>query len=248
MIRQLVMDPVTKLPLAAPSSGSTGYQISAVVVGLDRPNEILNLRINGCAPHLLICNVSFIVQTRWIKSLQRAISSMAAELEAAQNYSSVRGSLDQTPEDFISSPEHDFGPIGTPIRSPPMRSRQGYFGPATAPLKKSPDRGKDYLGAVGTPVKPSNHERLEYFDSMISPSQGTSGYLRQHSMNEAKLHPKRTFHTDTPDLPNKYTNQAWIRRMLFPDESDGTIQTSLPQGVFKRSWFDRHLNHEQKVQ
>ncbi|KAL8997548.1 MAG: hypothetical protein Q9188_006302 [Gyalolechia gomerana] len=204
MIRQLVMDPVTKLPLAAPATGSTGYQISAVVVAINRPNEILNLRINGCTPHLLICNVSFIVQTRWIKSLQRAVTSMASQLKASYKHYSSSISETETPEDSASSPEHDFGPIGTPIRTPPIRSRQDYFGSTTAPMKSPSVPRGDFFGAIGTPLRSPQYDRQDYFGSIASPIHGA------------------------------------------PGESDGVIQRSLPQGVFKRSWFDRHLNHEQK--
>ncbi|KAL8665546.1 MAG: hypothetical protein Q9168_007682 [Polycauliona sp. 1 TL-2023] len=127
MVRQLVMDPSTKLPLAAPASGSTGFQISAVAVAIHRPKEVLHLRINGFTPHLLKCNVSFIVQTRWIKSLQRAVGDIAAALKASQKHPNIIISANQTPEDSPSSTEHDFGPIGTPIKSPPIRTKHDYM-------------------------------------------------------------------------------------------------------------------------
>lgn len=248
MVRQLVMDPTTKLPLAAPASGSTGYQISAVVVGLDRPNEILHLRINGCTPHLLICNVSFMVQTRWIKSLQRAIGSISAELNAAKNHSGNTLSMFQTREESTPSPEHDFGPIGTPIKSPPIKSRPDYFNAATGPPRSPRIARSDYFGALGTPVRSPQDERQDYFGSIVSPPQGGFGTPRPHRMKETKLPPQKSFHINTPEAPVKYTNRTWIRRMTFPEEFDGVIQRSLPQGIFKRSWFDRNLNHEQKVQ
>ncbi|KAL8711519.1 MAG: hypothetical protein Q9225_007109 [Loekoesia sp. 1 TL-2023] len=242
MVRQLVMDPATKLPLAAPATGSTGYQISAVVVAIDRPSEILNLRINGCTPHLLICNISFIVQTRWIKSLQRAVGGMARELIASRKYRSPPKFEEQPTEDSMSPPKHDFGPIGTPVKSPPIRSRQDYFGSTATPVKSSPISPDDYFG----PFRSPQQERQEYFGSITSPSHGGPDYLTASGMDGRRLINHRSSYSNGSDEPNKYRNQAWLHRMLFPNESDGVIQRSLPQGVFKRSWFDRHLNHEQK--
>ncbi|KAI4233132.1 MAG: hypothetical protein LQ349_004591 [Xanthoria aureola] len=221
MVRQLVMDPSTKLPLAAPASGSTGFQISAVVVAIHRPKEILHLRINGFTPHLLKCNISFIVQTRWIKSLQRAVGDMAAALKAALKHSNVLVSASQTPEESSSSAEHDFGPIGTPIKSPPIRARQDYFGTVKSPIKSPTISRQDYFGAIATPVRsPTVEEPRSQF---------------QRSPLKLPL-----------DVRLQYSNRAWLRRMLFPEESDGVMQRSLPQGIFRRSWFDRCLNHEQK--
>lgn len=248
MIRQLVMDPATKLPLAAPATGSTGYQISAVVVAVNRPNEILDLRINGCTPHLLICNVSFIVQTRWIKSLQRAVNTMASQLTASYKHERTSASETQSPEDPISPPEHDFGPIGTPIKSPAARFRQDYFGPTTAPMKSPSINRGDFFGPIGTPVRTPQIDRQDYFGSIASPGHGAPGYPRHSSINGHRQSAHRSANSNIFDPPIKYTNQAWLRRMLFPSESDGVLQRSLPQGIFRRSWFDRHLNHEQKVQ
>ncbi|KAL8935308.1 MAG: hypothetical protein Q9216_005494 [Gyalolechia sp. 2 TL-2023] len=246
MVRQLIMDPATKLPHAAPATGSTGFQISAVVVAIDRPKEILNLRINGCIPHLLICNISFIVQTRWIKSLQRAVTSMASQLTISRKHESTSISENQTPEDSASSPEHDFGPIGTPIKSPPIRPRQEYFGSTTAPMKSPSVPRGDFFGAIGTPVRTPQYDRQDYFGSKASPSHGLPEYLRHPGTNGNRRSTHKSSHSSVLDIPVKYTNQAWLRRMLFPNDSDGVIQRSLPQGIFRRSWFDRHLNHEQK--
>ncbi|KAL8704339.1 MAG: hypothetical protein Q9201_002490 [Fulgogasparrea decipioides] len=245
MVRQLVMDPATRLPLAAPASGSTGYQISAVVVGVDRPKEILNLRINGFTPHLLMCNIMFIVQTRWIKSLQRAVNSLAIELKASQVHGSATVSQEQVSEDTASTPEHDFGPIGTPIKSPPIKSRNGYFGLDISSPKSPTTSRKDYFGAVGTPGKTPRIERQDYFAFMSRNSQGDND-SRPTEMDEPESRFRSSFDRKTRDIPVQYTNQGWLRRALFPEDTDGVMQRSLPQGVFKRSWFDRHLNHEQK--
>ena len=247
MVRQLVMDPATKLPLAAPATGSTGYQISAVVVAVDRTNEALNLRINGITPHLLICNVSFIVQTRWVKSLQRSVGSMASELLASQKHCSAPVTEEPTPEDPASSPEHDFGPIGTPIKSPPARSRHDYFGSTATPMKSPSITRGDYFGAIGTPVRTPRQDRQEYFGNMAFPSHGGPGYFQHSGLVGSKPRAPRSSYSNGLEAPLKCKNQAWLRRMLFPEESDGVVQKSLPQGVYKRSWFDRHFDHEQKV-
>ncbi|KAL9124953.1 MAG: hypothetical protein Q9217_005776 [Psora testacea] len=39
---------------------------------------------------------------------------------------------------------------------------------------------------------------------------------------------------------------CWVRQMLFPQESDGVIQTKLPSAVFNLTWYDKELNYEQK--
>ncbi|KAL8735739.1 MAG: hypothetical protein Q9181_002702 [Wetmoreana brouardii] len=245
MVRQLVMDPATRLPLAAPASGSTGYQISAVIVGVDRPKEILNLRINGFTPHLLMCNITFIVQTRWIKSLQRAVNSLAIELKASQVHSSTTISQEQALENPVSAPEYDFGPIGTPIKSPPIKSRNDYSGVVISPLKSPTTSRQDYFGAIGTPVKSPRMERQDYFAFMSRNSQGSND-SRPTGTDELNSRFRSPSDMETRDTPIQYTNQGWVRRALFPEDADGVLQRSLPQAVFKRSWFDRHLNHEQK--
>ena len=42
------------------------------------------------------------------------------------------------------------------------------------------------------------------------------------------------------------TNQ-WLRKMLFPQLSDGIMQSGLPSGTFKQKWYDKSLNYEQMV-
>ncbi|KAL8927036.1 MAG: hypothetical protein Q9208_002581 [Pyrenodesmia sp. 3 TL-2023] len=219
-----------------------GVQLAVV----DRVQELYSLHVPGLRESTPRVAFGDNVMTRWIKSLQRAIGNVAAELTAAKERTSNTLSVIQTPEDSVSSPEHDFGPIGTPIKSPPIRSRPDRFGAATAPLRSPKVARNGYFGALGTPVKSPEFERQDYFGSMVPPPQGDLDTSRSHRMKEAKQFPQRAFHISAPDTPVKYTNQSWIRRMTFPEESDGVIQKSLPQGTFKRSWFDRNLNYEQK--
>ena len=147
LLRQLIIDPITHLPqnmnlwlkndgiargIYAP--GFTGYQISSVVVAIDRKDETLLVRADGFIPGFHKCNISFVVSTRVVKALQRAVVDINQGL-----------------------------PLQQPI-------------------------------AVA-----SVHER------------------------------------------------AWLQRMLFPLDADGTIQHGLPSGVFSQTWFDESLNYEQMV-
>lgn len=245
MVRQLVMDPVTQLPMAAPASGSTGYQISAVVMGIDRPKEVLNLRINGFTPYLLMCNISFIVQTRWIKSLQRAVSSIAIQLKTSQQQHSPTDN--QPTVDQASSPEHDFGPIGTAIKSLPISSGLDYFGPAKPPVKNSNASRKEYIGAIASSARAPRTECRDGLGFMGPPPWEANDSSRPTESEEPRSHLRNSIYNPRLDVAIQLTSQNWLRRMLFPEDADGVTQRSLPQGVFKRSWFDRHLNHEQKV-
>ena len=244
LVRQLIMDPATRLPMAPPASGSTGYQISAVVIGVDRQKESVNLRINGFTPHLQVCNVCFIVQTRWIKSLQRAVSSMANALGAASQYEKTTDGELQLSGTKSSTPEQDFGAIGTPVKSPPIKTvRQDYFGSVRSPSRKLDSPRIDYM-AVTTPivrdVRPDRRDGLGF----AGPTPWASSDTSRPTIESQ--HRNSTYNTRHDSLVT-YNSQSWLRRMLFPTDSDGVTQRSLPQGVFMRSWFDRLLNHEQKV-
>ncbi|KAI4255463.1 MAG: hypothetical protein LQ352_002556 [Teloschistes flavicans] len=249
LVRQLIMDPATQLPLAAPASGSTGFQISAVVDAVDRPNETVSLRINGFTPHLLMCNIMFIVQTRWVKSLQRAVGNVASALIESQKYENARVSENGTPEYAAPAPEHDFGPIGTPVRSSVSKAKQDYFGivKTTGPLTNvSTEAEQDRSRINGSNVRSPGPKRQDAFRTIGSPTRGGNHSSWLIDNGEAKPRSRSASYEMSIDPPAKYTSQGWLRRMLFPSDSDGVMQTSLPQGVFKRSWFDRHLNHEQK--
>lgn len=95
MLRQLILDPTTRLPhgmslwlapggglsRGEPAPGFTGYQISAVVLGVDSFNETLFMRASGIEQaYTIVCNVSFVVQPRLIESVQRAVKDIAQEL------------------------------------------------------------------------------------------------------------------------------------------------------------------------
>ena len=242
MVRQLVMDPRTELPLAAPASGSTGYQISAVVVGVDKQNEVLNLRVNGFTPHLLLCNVSFIVQTRLIKSIQRVVTDLSRELLDSSKYVEVSPVKEISVD--VSFSGRDYGPIGTPIKSPAARGRGDSLSNAISPLKSPLTTRHDYFGAIGIPVRSPMRERPDYFSPMISTQQNQLTFIAKNPQSHDTLQGEKH------SLPNGLAhvgNQGWLRRMMFPTEADGITQTSLAQGLFNRSWFDRQLNYEQKV-
>lgn len=40
---------------------------------------------------------------------------------------------------------------------------------------------------------------------------------------------------------------SYARKMLFPEKSDGILQTTLSKGMFNHRWFDMELNYEQQV-
>lgn len=94
MLRQLILDPLTRLPhgteawLTSGGSergelapGFTGAQVRAVVIGIDKSNELLVLNAMGVGPDLqLICNVMFEVPPRLANSLHRAVADVAQEL------------------------------------------------------------------------------------------------------------------------------------------------------------------------
>lgn len=46
------------------------------------------------------------------------------------------------------------------------------------------------------------------------------------------------------DAPNRPS--AWLRSMLFPDDTDAQLQTKLPRGSFDLTWYDSKLNYEQQ--
>ena len=97
MLRQLVIDPVTGLPRGMhawlalgggrdrgeQAPGFTGYQLNAIVVGVDKANETLIIRAHGMIwAESIVCNVSFVVQARLVQSLQRAVANVAQEMPA----------------------------------------------------------------------------------------------------------------------------------------------------------------------
>ena len=43
------------------------------------------------------------------------------------------------------------------------------------------------------------------------------------------------------------SNGFWFRQMLFPEESNGVVQTALPSAAFRITWYDADLNFEQMV-
>ena len=93
MLRQLVLDPITKLPLGMEyweksggrdrgesAPGFTGLEITGTVVAVIKQHEKLHLRLAGVIAMPLVFNVSFVVQGRSVYSLQRIIADIAHEL------------------------------------------------------------------------------------------------------------------------------------------------------------------------
>ena len=46
---------------------------------------------------------------------------------------------------------------------------------------------------------------------------------------------------------NRLLSSGFVRKALFPEESDGVQQTTLNEGLFSYRWFDHELNYEQQV-
>ncbi|KAI9833619.1 MAG: hypothetical protein M1819_003572 [Sarea resinae] len=97
MMRQLRLDPTTLMPRSMAAwvasgarergeiaPGFTGIHHNACVWGLDRAKETLLLRIDDLQLEGLVFNVMFLVQTRKLLPLQRAISDVAALLRRAE--------------------------------------------------------------------------------------------------------------------------------------------------------------------
>ena len=96
ILRQINMDFKTGLPHGAnrwldhqrgwrkeeQAPGFMGYQLDAVVLGIDRANETLFIKAYGMVivEGDIICNVCFSVQNRLIESVQRAVADVASEL------------------------------------------------------------------------------------------------------------------------------------------------------------------------
>ena len=95
LLRQLVLDPLSKLPrnmdswlrpgggrdrgLLAP--GFVGAEVIATVYTVDKANETILLQATGLLLNLpLTCNVGFVRPKRWSQSMQRAILSAAKGL------------------------------------------------------------------------------------------------------------------------------------------------------------------------
>jgi len=60
---------------------------------------------------------------------------------------------------------------------------------------------------------------------------------------------KSSLSTDrSPELRSLSTlTSGYARKMLFPEKSDGILQTTLSKGMFNHRWFDMELNYEQQV-
>ena len=90
LLRQWIETPIAPLNLGlhgwllhGPNSpGFTGYEVSAVVVGVDTVTDTLRIRAYGLLNQPQIkCNVIFVRQSRHLQSMQNALINVAGELE-----------------------------------------------------------------------------------------------------------------------------------------------------------------------
>ena len=92
MLRQLILDPVTRLPQGMdawlapgggcsrgdPAPGFTKVQTRAIVIGVDKVNEFMIIYANGLLPFgVPMCNVSFLAQSSLAQSLHRAVTGVS---------------------------------------------------------------------------------------------------------------------------------------------------------------------------
>ena len=57
----------------------------------------------------------------------------------------------------------------------------------------------------------------------------------------------RSSHNDPAPSGTSGPGSSWARKMLFPEKSDGVMQTTLTKGMLSHRWFDTELNFEQQV-
>jgi helicase MOV-10 len=55
----------------------------------------------------------------------------------------------------------------------------------------------------------------------------------------------RTLRSPDIRISKEDINPSFLRRMLFPEKSDGRMQYELSRGIFERQWIDKELNYEQ---
>lgn len=83
------------------------------------------------------------------------------------------------------------------------------------------------LSRTGTPMGNGSLNQRRSESGIRKPQQG------EFQVNEAS--------------PGLHAPSQWLRRILFPTEADGSLQKSLPKGVFSHKWVDAQLNYEQMV-
>lgn len=146
LLRQLILDPVTRLPHGmkawlAPGGGFargmqapgfTGYEISAVVLAIDRIEETLLLRAHGLIlAGNPVCNVSFVVQAPLIIRMQRAVMISARQLSQEDTFTEPTNISSDPTEDFIGKA----GPLcsGTVTELGAVITSKGYENTSATP-------------------------------------------------------------------------------------------------------------------
>ena len=97
IVRQLLIDPATNLPRGmgawlAPGGGFgrgeqapgfTGYEVHAIIIGVDRLKEVIFIRAYGMVDAgACFCNVSFTIQDHLIENARRALADIASEIDS----------------------------------------------------------------------------------------------------------------------------------------------------------------------
>jgi len=203
LLRQLILDPATGLPrgmsdwlapggglergLQAP--GFTGYEISAVVLAIDRAKEVLYRRAYGLElAGNPICNVSFVVQASLITSVQRAVADVAEQL---------------TREVGVIQPRNiTIGPTGAYIRSSDIPHQ--HLGPSTeqnaviAAFRKGKQPPTSLMAMQSNPLT-----RQHVIGDDLSQSEAKNVWLQR------MLFPQEANGVQQKDLPSVAFPQSW---------------------------------------
>lgn len=239
LLRQLVLDPTTGLPRwmklwlspgggcerGLPAPGFTGYEINAVVLGIDKAHDLLYLRAHGLVlTGNPICNVSFVVQDSLIHSLQRAVVDVAQQL--CDENEAIQGSHKPSSTDN-KAPCSDV--------DAEIRMRQA----TTTPDEPNND-APELWTAVAMEIS-SSTEKHGISAASVSRSYPMS-FRRVRS--EASSWQNGDIYTQ---VKSPLARNGWLERLLFPVEANGIQQTILPSATFSQTWFDSSLNYEQKA-
>ena len=76
----------------------------------------------------------------------------------------------------------------------------------------------------------------------------TSGGATDSRSTEIQLQPPAPQPSSTEALSENSSPINWLHAVLFPSETNGIQQNTLPSIRFSQTWFDRNLNYEQKVE
>lgn len=86
-----------------------------------------------------------------------------------------------------------------------------------------------------------DQQYIPLFRALTAMDAALQGF-RPHSRESSVESLENAISRPTSTIPHS----TWIRRALFPEETDGVMRPSLPQGVFDLDWVDDMMNYEQQ--